>query len=67
MLAASLLILSVLILALVVIHYISARVKPPVDRAEPTPFESAWDEAGKRLKPQDAPPVEPYEGKTNDE
>jgi hypothetical protein len=65
-LAASLLILSILILAVVVIHYISSRVKPPIDRAKPTPFESAWDEAGKRLKPEDAPPVEPYEDKDKD-
>ena len=55
------LIISVLLLLGVVIHYIKSRLTQPLRPPAKTAFESAWEEAGRRLKAEDAPPVEPYE------
>ena len=59
--SAAVLILTVLILFGVVVRYVTQRLTRYRASSAPTPFESAWTEAGRRLKPEDAPPVEGYE------
>ena len=57
------LVLAVVILLGGVIRYITGRLLAQPDKPTSTPYESAWTEAGKRLKPEDAPPIEPFEKK----
>ncbi len=58
---AGVLILSLVILFAVVIRYVAFRLAPPAAKRTPAPWESAWTEAGRRLKPEDAPPVPGFE------
>jgi hypothetical protein len=60
-LAMGALVLSILILAGVVIRYLAQRLTGPSDQFKPMGYESAWKEAGRRLRPEDAPPVEGFE------
>jgi hypothetical protein len=60
-LIGALLMLSLLVLAATVIHYLGWRLTRPPERFTPTPYEDAWTEAGRRVKAEDAPPVFPYE------
>jgi uncharacterized membrane protein len=55
------LMLTVLILLGVVIHYVAQRLTQPPEGFKPTAYFDAWSEAGRRVKAEDAPPVEPYE------
>ena len=59
--ATGVLILTVVILFGVVVHYVARRMSAPGDALAPTLYENAWVEAGRRLKPEDAPPVEGFE------
>ncbi len=58
---AGVLILSLVILFAVVIRYIAFRLAPPATKRTPAPWENAWIEAGRRLRPEDAPPVAGFE------
>ena len=60
-LSGAVLFLSILILLGVVIRRISARLTQPPEKYKPTGYVDAWTEAGRRVKAEDAPPVEPYE------
>lgn len=60
-LLVALLLLTGLLLIAVVAHYISQRLKNPAEPFKPMGYEDAWSEGGRRLKPEDAPPVEPWE------
>lgn len=53
------LVLTAMIFVGTVLHHLSTRLLDPLEPPKKTPYESAWTEAGKRLK--NAPPVEPYE------
>jgi len=55
------LMLSILILLGVIIHYVAQRLTQPPEGFKPTAYFDAWTEAGRRVKAEDAPPVEPYE------
>ena len=55
------LVLSAVLLFGTVIRYIASRITGPADKFKPTPYEDAWTEAGRRLKPEDAPPVQGFE------
>lgn len=62
LLVGAVMILSLVMLALVVIHFVLTRLSERHDVRKSTSYEDAWTEAGRRLKPEDAPPVYPYEG-----
>ncbi len=53
------LVLTLFVMLGTVVHHWASQVSDPPEGPRRTPHESAWDEAGKRLK--NAPPVEPYE------
>lgn len=55
------LLLTALLLIGVIAHYIAQRLKNPPEPFKPMGYEDAWTESGRRLKPEDAPPVEPWE------
>ncbi len=50
-----------LLLMVLVVRYIAQRLTNPPEPFKPTEYEDAWTEAGRRLKPEDAPPVEGFE------
>jgi hypothetical protein len=60
-LLVALLLLTGLMLIAAVAHYISQRLKNPPEPFKPMGYEDAWSEGGRRLKPENAPPVEPWE------
>ena len=60
-LVGGLLILTVLVLAVVVIHYATLRMKHPGEAFKPMGHVDAWSESARRLDAKDAPPVEPFE------
>lgn len=66
-LATGVMILTVVILFGVVIHYVAARISLPPEKFVPSTYENAWAEAGRRLKPEDAPPVAGFEDGGEDE
>jgi hypothetical protein len=53
------LVLTLFIAAGTVVHHWASGLLDPPEAPRSTPHESAWDEAGKRLK--SGPPIEPYE------
>lgn len=53
--------LAVLILMGVVIRYVASRLTDRPEEFKPTGYVDVWAEAGRRLKAEDAPPVEPFE------
>jgi len=55
------LVIAVLVLLYLVARYVARRVLTTPDKPPPTPFVSAWVEAGRRLRPEDAPPVPDFE------
>ncbi len=55
------LILTTVILFGVIIHHMAQRITSSPDRPPATAYENAWTEAGRRLKPEDAPPVQGFE------
>ena len=62
-LVAGVLLLSMFLLLVEILHYAASKVKGgnlPVQRAERVE-DDAWTEAGKRLKPEDAPPIDDFE------
>ncbi len=59
--ATGMLILTTVILFGVIIHHVAQRITGSADRAPATTYENAWAEAGRRLKPEDAPPVQGFE------
>lgn len=58
---AGILLLSVLLLAGMVIHRLTQRLAEPDEKYRPMGYFDAWSEAGRRLKPEEAPPVEGFE------
>jgi len=60
-LAAAVLVLTAVILFAVVIRHIASRITSPAEKPAPGTYEDAWAEAGRRLKPEDAPPVPGFE------
>ncbi len=60
-LTGAVLCLSLIILAGAVIRYVASRLTEPPEPFKPTGYVDAWTEAGRRLKAEDAPPVEPFE------
>ena len=63
-LVAAVLLLSIFLLVLEVVHYVAGRVSGSTAPTRRTDYEyeqDAWTEAGKRLKPEDAPPIEDFE------
>ena len=61
-LVAAVLLLSIFLLVLEVVHYVAGRVSGSTAPTRRTDYEQdAWTEAGKRLKPEDAPPIEDFE------
>jgi uncharacterized protein involved in cysteine biosynthesis len=60
-LATAVLVLTVLILFAVVIRHIASRITSPTEKPTAGTYENAWAEAGRRLKPEDAPPVPGFE------
>lgn len=58
--------LSVVLLIGIIAHYAASRLKPPTKQSAHTEYENAWAEAGRRLKPEDAPPIDGFE-EDNDE
>jgi len=65
-LATAVLILSVVILFAVIVRYVALRLSSPEGPRAPDAYEDAWTEAGRRLKAEDAPPVEGFEGDEDD-
>ncbi len=55
------LILSVVILAGLVVHYVASRISEPPEEVKPMGYVDAWSESARRLKAKGAPPVEPDE------
>jgi len=53
--------LSVLILIGVVARYVARRFSADSEPFKPMGYVDAWTESGRRLKPEDAPPVEGFE------
>ena len=45
----------------IVIRYVAQRFGRSGDRHKPMGYVDAWAEAGRRLKPEDAPPIEGFE------
>lgn len=60
-LTMGLLAVSLILLVGIIVHYITSRINQPAEPFEPTKYEDAWTEAGRRLKPEDAPPVDGFE------
>ena len=59
--AAAGLLLALLVLLGTVARYVARRLTAPQERFEPMGYVDAWSEAGRRLKPEDAPPVPGFE------
>ncbi|KKM21284.1 hypothetical protein LCGC14_1636950 [marine sediment metagenome] len=55
------LLLWVVILVGLVARYIARRLTDRTDRPQPMGYVDAWAEAGRRLDPKDAPPVDGFE------
>lgn len=53
--------LSILILLGVVVRYVASRLTDQPEPFKPTGYRDVWTEAGRRLKAEDAPPIEPFE------
>jgi membrane protein implicated in regulation of membrane protease activity len=60
-LTGAVLIATFLVLVGVIVHYVASRLSEPPEKYKPTGYVDIWSEAGRRLKPEDAPPVEPFE------
>ena len=58
--------LAVLILIGVVARYVARRLGADSKPHKPMGYVDAWAEAGRRLKPEDAPPVEGFEDEESD-
>ena len=52
---------SVILLIGIIAHYAASRLKLPTEQSSHAEYENAWTEAGKRLKAEDAPPIEGFE------
>ena len=52
---------SLILLVSIIAHHAAGRLKHPPEQFKPTKYEDAWTEAGRRLKPEDAPPIEGFE------
>ncbi|MCK4626606.1 MAG: hypothetical protein KAV00_14910 [Phycisphaerae bacterium] len=52
---------SLILLVGIIAHHAAGRLKHPPEQFKPTKYEDAWTEAGRRLKPEDAPPIEGFE------
>ena len=62
-LVAGVLLLNIFLLVVEILHYAGSKVSSrnlPIQRTEHIE-EDAWTEAGKRLKPEDAPPIDDFE------
>lgn len=53
--------LSILILLGVIVRYVASRLTDQPEPYKPTGYRDVWTEAGRRLKAEDAPPIEPFE------
>jgi hypothetical protein len=61
------LVLSVVILVGLIARYVAYRLTHPPEPFKPMGYEDAWKEAGRRLRPEDAPPVEGFEDSDEDD
>ena len=52
---------SLILLVGIIAHHAASRLNQPPEPFKPTKYEDAWTEAGRRLKPEDAPPIEGFE------
>jgi hypothetical protein len=66
-LAMGALVLSVVVLVALVARYVAYRLTNPPEAFKPMGYESAWKEAGRRLRPEDAPPVEGFEDRDEED
>ncbi len=57
---------SLILLIGIIAHHAASRLKQPTEQFKPTKYENAWTEAGRRLKPEDAPPIEGFEENRDD-
>ncbi len=57
---------SLILLIGIIAHYAASRLKHPTEQSAHAEYEDAWTEAGRRLKPEDAPPIDGFE-EENDE
>lgn len=57
---------SVILLMGIIAHYAASRLKPPTEKSASAEYENAWTEAGRRLKPEDAPPIDGFEEDNNE-
>ena len=53
--------LAVLLLVALIIRYLGTRITHRPHKPKPMDYVDAWTEAGQRLKPEDAPPIEGFE------
>ena len=53
--------LAALLVTVLIIRYIGARTTARPEKPKPMDYVDAWAEAGRRLKPEDAPPIEGFE------
>lgn len=60
-LTGAVLILALMGVAMQVARHLATSITDPPEGPTPTTYESAWDEAGKRLDAKKAPPIDPYE------
>ncbi|MCK4625970.1 MAG: hypothetical protein KAV00_11710 [Phycisphaerae bacterium] len=56
---------SVILLVAIVAHYAASRLRHPTEQSARGEYEDAWTEAGRRLKPEDAPPIDGFEEDNN--
>ncbi|MDY7009710.1 MAG: hypothetical protein SVV80_03025 [Planctomycetota bacterium] len=56
---------SLILLVGIIAHHAAGRLNQPTEPFKTTKYEDAWTEAGRRLKPEDAPPVEGFEEEDN--
>lgn len=54
---------TLVLLALAVIRYVGSRLAGMSEEAKPMGYVDVWAEGGRRLKPEDAPPIEEFEEK----
>jgi len=53
--------LAALLLVALIIRYLGTRITHRPQKPKPMGYVDAWTEAGQRLKPEDAPPIEGFE------
>ena len=61
------LVITVLVMLYLVARYIAQRVLASPEKHPPTPYVNAWTEAGRRLRPEDAPPVPGFENVSDED